>query len=217
MRPRERVAVNSQLRTSGRALSIIVCVAGVVFGCRYIRRTVSDDQIKRDLIGRKVQLPLGLASPVLWTVEPDEIKAFQVVRRVTDRSAGTDVIYASVQLEGADERVAGTMKVIYSLSASGWRFDQVLPESVFTFSGSGFGNRSRIAVDRGVYIGPPILRVGLLTRSGVMADELALALRHRGFPVEEAVSIRGAMGKRKSWPILLTTILVCQPMESCSF
>src|SRR5437868_15538679 len=103
-----------------RWLGTVACIAVFVVGCRNDRPTITEGQIERDLIGKKIHLSYGLEGSDTWTIEPDEIKKWQVLRRVTDLSAGTDVIYAAVRFEGGGERAAGSIKVIYTLAKSGW-------------------------------------------------------------------------------------------------
>jgi len=171
-----------------RSFGTFVCVAVLAVGCRNDRRPVAEAQIARDLIGKKIHLSYGPEVSDTWTIEPDEIRSWQTLRRITDPSAGTDVIYAAVRFEGGGERAAGRVKVIYTLANGGWRFDKVLADSEFTHSGPVAGARSGISAHPGVYSGPPIRRIRLITQAGVLGDELALGLHRRGFAVETAAA-----------------------------
>jgi len=89
--------------------------------------TVSDSQVKTDLVGQRFAVGITNFSmePILWTVEPNQLRDFRVTSRQTDRAAGTDVIWADVFLEGATQAVRGNLKIEYKRFDQGWSLQKV--------------------------------------------------------------------------------------------
>jgi hypothetical protein len=115
-------------------LVVTVCAVVALVGCSYIRPLADEDKIKADLIGQQFPYAASLFGQQVWTIEADELKDWRVVRRATDRGAGTDVIYAAVRLEGSGQVISGDLKIIYRLYDRGWQLDKVVPDSEFSVS-----------------------------------------------------------------------------------
>ena len=123
-----------------RRFLAIVSVVFALLGCSSMTPTISEDKIKTDLIGQKFAYgQQTLFGQQVWTIEPDEIRDWRLLRRATDRSAGTDVIYAAVRLVGGNNVISGNLKIIYRLYDKGWQFDKVSADSDFSISSKGKG------------------------------------------------------------------------------
>ncbi len=104
----------------------------VLIGCRsFWPPTPSESRIKSDLVGQKLAYAHQLLSTSVWTIEPDEIKGWRLMRRATDRKAGTDVVYAAVRLENGTQAISGTVKITYRLFDQGWQLEKVAADSEF--------------------------------------------------------------------------------------
>jgi hypothetical protein len=117
-----------------RGLVAVGFVGLLVAGCGVLRPTVGEDKIKSDLIGQKFAYAASLFGQSIWTIEPDELKGWRLIRRVTDKDAGTDVIYAAVRLEGGKQVISGNLKIIYRFYDKGWQLDKISADSDFSIS-----------------------------------------------------------------------------------
>ncbi len=134
------------------------------FGCGGPRLR-SDEQIKADLVGMRLNARTNLAlsttpdlesgSSMDWTIKPCQIESLRILRRKTDKKGGTDIVYANIQFQAAKVkfnaaqgeelivRGEGDLKLHYRLQGNGWLLDSVDAESKFrvmTWSAAAVGS-----------------------------------------------------------------------------
>ncbi len=117
-------------------MRVVPCVLGLalalLLGCgSFWPPVASEARIQSDLVGQKLVYDHGLLSSETWTIEKDDIKGWRLMRRATDRKAGTDTVHAALRLEGASRALSGNVKITYRLYDQGWQLETLSPESEF--------------------------------------------------------------------------------------
>jgi len=87
--------------------------------------------MQNDLVGRKfaVGVAYPMMEPIYWTVQPNEVKDWRLIRRKTDSNAGTDLVYADIRLESSTQVLQGTLKLQYRRYDQGWQLESAGLES----------------------------------------------------------------------------------------
>lgn len=116
-------------------IMVVVVVGLFVSACT--PGVVSEEKIKADLSGQQFPFQQTFLGQQAWKIEPDEIKGFRLLRRATDKKAGTDAVYVAIRLEGGTQVISGDLKITYRLYDQGWQLDSVQPHSEFLVSKPG--------------------------------------------------------------------------------
>ncbi len=93
-------------------------------GCSSGPEPLETDRIARDLAGQAVQAELSQRQGV-WRPVSSEIKNFSILKRFSDKKAGTDEVHAEITLENSTRSASGTLVLGYKRFEQVWRLEMV--------------------------------------------------------------------------------------------
>jgi hypothetical protein len=82
---------------------------------------VSERQMREDLVGMLLRDQFGfLYSNIIWEIQADDIRKFQILERRTDLEAGTDSLLIYIELSDDIVTVSSEVEMAYQQYSQGW-------------------------------------------------------------------------------------------------